>query len=187
MPKREDYRLRPMEESDLEKVLEWRNSERIRANMYTDHSISMDEHRAWFERIREDQSNIYKIFEFRDYPVGVANIVQIDIRNNKCFWAFYLGDMNLPHGSGAVMEFLFLEYVFEDLKIRKLCCEVFSFNYSTIKLHKKFGFREEGCFKEHIFKNGKYEDVVSLALLNQDWLIVKPKLEKLCFGKSPEQ
>ncbi|MEH1867859.1 MAG: UDP-4-amino-4,6-dideoxy-N-acetyl-beta-L-altrosamine N-acetyltransferase [Nostoc sp.] len=184
MPKREEYRLRTLEKSDLEQLLEWRNSDRIRANMYNDQIINMDEHRKWFENHSNNESVIYKIFEFQCRPVGVVNVIQIDMRNKKCYWAFYLGDTNVPRGSGAVMEFLFLEYTFEVLQIRKLCCEVFAFNISTIKLHKKFGFTEEGCFKQHIFKNGKYEDVISMALLQDEWIINKPKIEIVCFGKS---
>ena len=181
MPKREDYRLRPLEESDLDLVLKWRNSERIRVNMYTDHIISIDEHRAWFKKISKDESYDYKIFEFQARPVGVVNAIQIDRRNKKCFWAFYLGDTNVPVGSGAVMEFLFVNYIFEELKFIKLCCEVFSFNLSTIKLHKKFGFREEGCLKQHILKNDQSEDIIIMALLDYEWIKIKPKLERLCF------
>ncbi|MBD2680432.1 MULTISPECIES: UDP-4-amino-4,6-dideoxy-N-acetyl-beta-L-altrosamine N-acetyltransferase [Nostoc] len=184
MPKREEYRLRPLQESDLEQLLEWRNSDRIRANMYSDHIITMDEHRKWFENNSKNESVIYKIFEFQERPVGVANVVQIDTHNEKCSWAFYLGDTNVPRGSGAVMEFIFLEYIFEVLKIRKLCCEVFAFNVSTIKLHKKFGFIEEGCFKRHILKNDKYEDVVSMALFSDEWIIKKSQIETICFGSN---
>ncbi|MDF5709872.1 MAG: UDP-4-amino-4,6-dideoxy-N-acetyl-beta-L-altrosamine N-acetyltransferase [Nostoc sp. S4] len=184
MPKREEYRLRLLQESDLEQLLEWRNSDRIRANMYSDRIISMDEHRKWFENNSNNESTIYKIFEFQCRPVGVANVIQIDMCNQKCSWAFYLGDINVPRGSGAVMEFLFLEYIFEVLQIRKLCCEVFSFNISTIKLHKKFGFNEEGCLKQHILKNGKYEDVIGMALFQNEWVMNKQKIETICFGKS---
>ncbi|AFY35676.1 UDP-4-amino-4,6-dideoxy-N-acetyl-beta-L-altrosamine N-acetyltransferase [Calothrix sp. PCC 7507] len=182
-PKSEDYRLRALNESDLEQVLEWRNSERIRTNMYTDHIISIEEHREWFKKISLDNNAVYKVFEFKGRSLGVVNATQIDRVNQKCSWAFYLGDENVPFGSGAVMEFLFLEYVFEELKIRKLCCEVFVFNLTTIKLHKKFGFREEGYFKQHILKNNTYEDVISMALLVDEWIITKPKLEKLCFSQ----
>lgn len=183
MSQHEDYRLRTMEEADLEKVLEWRNSERVRANMYTDHIITMDEHRAWFERIKQDQRVIYKIFEFQGRPVGVVNFTDVDQYNNKCHWGFYLGATDVPRGSGAAMEFLALEHVFERMNIRKLCCEIFAFNSNVIKLHKKFGFVEEGCFTKHIVKNGKYENVIFMACFKEEWLNLKDKLGRLCFGK----
>lgn len=181
MPKREDYNLREMSENDLELVFEWRNSDRIRANMYTDHLITWDEHRAWFNRVEQDTNSIYFIFEHNKRPIGVVGIVQIDNKYNRCSWAFYLGAEDAPNGSNAIMEFLALEYIFEHLEIRKVMCEVFSFNESVIKLHKKFGFNEEAHFVQHMLKNGKYEDVVALALFADDWKKVKPRLEKVCF------
>jgi UDP-4-amino-4,6-dideoxy-N-acetyl-beta-L-altrosamine N-acetyltransferase len=182
MLKRENYKLRDLKKDDSGLVLEWRNSDHIRANMYTDHIISKEEHEQWFEQIFVTQNSIYMIFEFQHRPIGLVNTSQIDRQNNKCFWAFYLGESNAPRGSGSIMEFLFLEYVFEKLNIRKICCEVLSFNTTTIKLHKKFGFQEEGLFRQHILKNNEYKDVVFMSLFHDSWLEIKPKIQKLCFG-----
>lgn len=179
--RREDFSLRPIEESDLLKVLEWRNSEWIRANMYTDHIISIDEHSAWLERINKDETPTFMIFEFQWKPIGVVNVTQIDNRNNKCHWGFYMGEIGVPRGCGAIMGFMGLEYFFEKLNIRKICSEVFAFNKASIKYHKKLGFREEGYFLKHILKNGDYEDIVVFALLKDEWLKSKSELENICF------
>lgn len=40
-----DYALRSIKESDLEQLLVWRNSDRIRTKMLNQHIITMDEHR----------------------------------------------------------------------------------------------------------------------------------------------
>ena len=39
--------LRPVEASDQDRILAWRNSTDVRAYMYTDHLISPDEHSRW--------------------------------------------------------------------------------------------------------------------------------------------
>jgi len=182
MPWLEKCRLRPLEEADLEKVLEWRNSDRIRTAMFTDRIITMDEHRAWFERLNKEKNAICKIFELQGRPVGVVNIVQIDRHNHKCSWGFYLGEVDVPRGTGTVMGYLALEYIFETLDIHKLCAEVLAFNTLSIKLHKKLGFVEEGRFKKHVLKNGSYEDVIAMALFYEDWVKLKNRLKKICFG-----
>jgi UDP-4-amino-4,6-dideoxy-N-acetyl-beta-L-altrosamine N-acetyltransferase len=182
MPKRENYNLRFLKKDDLDMLLTWRNSDHIRANMYTDHIISKEEHRQWFERISIENDSIYMIFEYQNQPIGLVSASQIDRRNDMCFWAFYLGESNAPRGSGSIMEFLFLEYLFEEFNIRKLCCEVLSFNVTTIKLHKKFGFQEEGIFRKHVLKNNEYIDVFFMSLFKNEWLEIKPKLQKICFG-----
>lgn len=181
MLNRQDYQLRLMNESDLELVLDWRNSDRIRFNMYTDHIISLEEHKAWFSGIKNDESMSYHICEYNQKPIGVIYFTSIDQQNQKCYWGFYLGDVNAVMGSGSIMEFLALEYVFDSLDIRKLCAEIFVFNDKVIKLHKKFGFQQESYFVKHILKGDKYEDVIGLALFKNDWLNIKENLYNLVF------
>jgi len=181
MPKAEDYSLRPMEKKDLKKVFEWRNSERIRANMYTDHNISWVEHEKWFSSVAGGTGSEYHILEYLAAPIGFLSIVQIDKNNGKCSWGFYIGDKDAPRGAGSILLYLSLDLIFEKLKIRKLCSEVFAFNMASINLHKKFGFREEGHYIEHVLKNGIYEDVVALAHFAKQFEETKSELEKLAY------
>lgn len=176
-----EYRLRLMTEDDLETVLGWRNQPWIRANMYTDHLISLEEHRAWFSRAKVDPSVVHLICEGNSKPIGCVNFVQIDSKNQKAFWGFYLGEENGPKGRGSAMEFLALEYAFGPLNLRKLCAEVFAFNEKVLKMHGKFGFQQEGNYRQHVLKNGQYEDVVAIALFKDDWVLLRDKLEKICF------
>jgi len=184
MLRRDEYRLRDIKETDLEQILEWRNSERIRAVMFTDRIITIDEHRAWFESLKHRQDSIYKIFEFLGQPAGLINLTDIDLYNKKCYWGFYLGKDDLPPGIGSIMGYLGLDFAFEKNNIRKLCGRVLAFNTSSIKFFKRFGFLEEGRFLKHVFKNGRYEDVISFALFNEAWRDNKKTLEDLVFTKS---
>ncbi|MEI6207384.1 MAG: UDP-4-amino-4,6-dideoxy-N-acetyl-beta-L-altrosamine N-acetyltransferase [Desulfuromonadales bacterium] len=176
MLKPEECSLRPIELDDLEKILQWRNSERIRANMYTEHVISLEEHMAWFERLKLQTTSVYLVFEVRNLPVGLVYYTDIDKNNSKSHWGFYLGEEKLPHGSGTVMGMLGLDYAFTQLNIRKLCGEAFAFNDASIRFHKKLGFAEEGTFTKHVLRRGVYEDIVSFALFSEDWLIHREKL-----------
>jgi len=164
-----NYRLRLIEEQDLNKVLEWRNSDRIRMNMYTDHLISLEEHRAWFTRLKNNKKNISLVFEYKNEPVGVMNFTGIDEQNKKCTWGFYLGEENLPKGTGLALGYFGLQYAFEKMNIRKLSGEVFGFNTASYHFHKKLQFVEEGRLIQHIFKNNKYEDIILFAQFQEDW------------------
>jgi len=179
---RKNNRIRPIEEADLEKVLAWRNSDRIRSVMFTDQVIDMNEHRAWFESLSRENTAICMVFEFQGRPVGVVNIVRIDRYNNKCSWGFYLGEVDVPRGTGAALGFLALEHIFEVLGIRKLLAEALALNRRSVNFHKKLGFVEEGLLVGHVLKNGVYEDVVAMALFNKEWKNSKSRLEKLCWG-----
>ena len=177
MLRREDYRLRPVEEADLPRILEWRNSERIRVNMYTDHIISIEEHRDWYHNLRKGGHSVCLVFERLDRPCGIVNFTGFDRKGGRCDWGFYLGETDLPRGTGDVMGMLGLEYAFEKLNIRKLCGEAFAFNTSSIKFFGRLGFSEEGRFSRHALKCGKHEDVVRFALFKEDWEKNREQLE----------
>jgi RimJ/RimL family protein N-acetyltransferase len=54
--------------------------------------------------------------------------------------------------------------------MNRLQCEVFLENESVWQLHQKFGFKQEGLFRQYIFKEGKYKDIVYLAMLREEYL-----------------
>ncbi|WCK54191.1 UDP-4-amino-4,6-dideoxy-N-acetyl-beta-L-altrosamine N-acetyltransferase [Aneurinibacillus sp. Ricciae_BoGa-3] len=163
------YKLRLINENDLKLILSWRNSEKVRRNMFTDHEISIDEHRNWFQNLEKNNTALYLIFEIDNQPRGLVSFSDIDYGNKNCLWGFYLGQENLPKGTGYIMGCLGLHYAFTEMKMRKVCGEVFNFNKVSINYHKKLGFKEEGYFKKHVLKNGQYEDIVCFALFSDQW------------------
>lgn len=179
----DSFSIRPIEVNDKDRILLWRNSERVRCNMYTDQIISRQEHDAWFARVLTDTPAHYLIFMHKESPIGFISFTNISAANGRCYWAFYLGETDVPRGVGSVMEFFALDYAFLTLKIRKLCCEVFSFNESVIKLHEKFGFAQEGRLVEHYLKNMNYEDIVSLAKFGLNWIDERIVFKARLFGK----
>lgn len=172
--------LRPIEERDLELLLGWRNSERIRASMYTSHRITLAEHRSWFERLRLAPDAFSYLFECEGRPLGVVNLNGLDRANGRCHWGFYLGEADAPPGSGSRMAYLALLRVFEELQLHKVVGEVLAFNAASIAYHRKLGFSQEGHFVEHVLKEGRYHDVLSFALLSRDWPRIRCELEKKC-------
>ena len=181
MLKVEDFAIRPLELKDKDCVMQWRNTERIRVNMYSDHIISQTEHDAWFNRALVDSSAAYFIFLHGGRSIGFIAFTNINQIHGRCSWAFYLGETDVPRGSGAAMEFFALDFAFTALKIRKLCCEVFVFNTAVIRLHEKFGFFHEGKLVKHYKKNDKYEDIVCLAKFGVEWIEEKERFSELCF------
>ena len=170
--------LRPLAADDLELVRTWRNSEAVAQYMYTDAPVSVEQQQAWFARISTDVTKEYWLIMHQGRPVGVANLYAINAGARSCYWAFYLGDENLRgSGLGAKVELAVLAYVFDERKLNKLLCEVFVSNDKVIAMHEKFGFRRESYFRQHVYKNGVFRDVVGLALLQREWQQVREGLQ----------
>ncbi len=163
-------RLRPLREADCDTIHGWRTLPEVADYMYSDHEITLDEHRRWFQSIRSDPSCIYQIIELDGDGVGVVYITGIDQKNRRCSWGFYLASPAVRgRGVGSFVEYSVLEHVFSELGLNKLCCEVFTSNPAVIKMHESFGFQHEGLYRRHIFKKGSFHDVVALAILAEDW------------------
>ena len=165
-----------MAEADLDQVLSWRNSERIRRAMYTDHIISPEEHRAWFSRARQTGSSSHFIFECEGIPIGVVNVTDIDPLARRCNWGFYVGAENAPRGGGSAMGFFALEHLFEKLNFRKVVGEALGSNNASVKYHQRLGFVQEGRLVEHVLKDGESVDVISFAIFDRDWYEIKGRL-----------
>ncbi|WP_173918942.1 UDP-4-amino-4,6-dideoxy-N-acetyl-beta-L-altrosamine N-acetyltransferase [Halobacillus sp. Marseille-Q1614] len=173
------YALRHLEERDLSKVLQWRNSDRVRPHMFHDHFVSQKEHEQWFSSLDKNK-DLFFIFEYQQSPVGVVYFKMESLRNpfgmrkgrglgTLCYWGFYLGEANVPKGTGTYMGVSGLDLAFEHLGIRKLYAEVIALNERSIRFHQRLGFKEEGVLKQHHLKNNQYVDVISYAIFKDQW------------------
>lgn len=173
------YNMRPIEKSDLNLLLEWRNSEHVRSKMFTDHTISLDEHHAWFERIEQQASPLHFIFELEEKPIGYISYSDVNWLSGTCTSGLYIGEKkDIPEIAGLLIEFSTIEYAFEKLNMRKIWGHIFSFNQRVIKLHKFFGYKQEGILVDHILKNGKFENLLIMSLFKSDWEAQKSRLTK---------
>jgi UDP-4-amino-4,6-dideoxy-N-acetyl-beta-L-altrosamine N-acetyltransferase len=161
--------LKDINETDLKKILDWRNQDSIRNVMNSSKIISMVEHLQWFERLQKDETAISKIFYYNHVPYGVVNISQIDQINKKCEWGFYIGEKNSPKGSGTIMGSLALDYAFYSLNMMKVIGEVLSFNEISQQFHKKLGFVKKGLLQNNIIRNNEFIDVVRYEISKKQW------------------
>lgn len=167
--------LRDVLPADSDCMHAWRNLPEVRKYMYSDHEISAEEHGNWFAGMMQDPSRKYWIVVSDGVDVGVTNLIQIDKRNSRCCWGFYLANTR-GAGVGPAVQFLVIDYVFDELKLNKLCGEVFSWNERGLKLHEGFGFVREGLLRQHIWKDDQFQDIVAFGLLREEWLRTRDQI-----------
>ena len=174
-----NLRFRLIREEDLEIILKWRTMPEVTAYMYTDIEPDLEKQRLWYQRISADKNRRDWVITVDGEDVGLVSIVRIDRTNKRCEWAYYLASPNVRgKGIGRSVEMNILDYVFNKLKLHKLCCEVYVSNEMVIKIHEKYGSKVEGTRREHIFKNDKYHNIVEMGILKQEYEAnVKGKFE----------
>ena len=163
-------RFRTITTDDLSMILTWRTDPGITQYMYTDVEYDLEKQRQWFRGISSDSRRLDWIINVDGEDVGLVSILRIDPVHQRCEWAYYLASPSVRgKGVGKNVELNVLAYVFETLKLNKLCCEVFAFNELVIKIHEKYGSRVEGNRRQHILKNGQFHDVVEMGILRSEW------------------
>lgn len=181
MPDIKDYTLRAMQITDLDIVHHWRNLPHIRACMFNDAIISSQDHANWFKQTLAKNDVDYQILIYQGHPAGLANATDFDSTSKSCHWGFYLGEQDLPKGSGTIMARLMLEYLFKKYDINTIISQVFSFNQASLKLHEKLHFRIQPEHIKTVKKNGRDETVLTLSLDRTRWKRTSAELKlKTC-------
>ncbi len=154
-----------------------RNKPEIRKWMYTEHVISLKEHSAWIQSLKDDSSRIaFAIFESGEV-IGAFNIYNINCVHKTCEWGWFIDPAKSGGGLGSAIEFNLIDFIFNDLNMVKQTVEVLEENIPVINLHKKFFFIEEGYRHSHIFKEGKRTGYYEFGLLSSDWKIQRESLK----------
>jgi UDP-4-amino-4,6-dideoxy-N-acetyl-beta-L-altrosamine N-acetyltransferase len=175
--------LRSIADNELELMRSWRNEPVVRANMYTQHQISREEHLTWWEKTRDRADQKYFMYEMAGNPMGITAFSEINMLSRNSAWAFYASPL-APKGTGSKMEFLMLDYAFNNLQLHKLYCEVLAFNTPVIKLHQKFGFNIEGNFRQQHKVNADFVDVYRLGILASEWQEHRQAMHEKLFLKT---
>ncbi|MDP3763995.1 MAG: GNAT family protein [bacterium] len=162
--------LKPVEESDYPILYKWRNEFRFLSLFSAKREvISFENFTKEIKREFERNRHLQFIIERKDknIPVGTIfsfNFSQVD---GYIFINVYIDSEQESRGYGVEAIVLFVHYIFTFLPVHKVCFEIFGYNVlslSTMQNGKRYGFCEEGRFKEHRFFNGSYHDVFRFAI-----------------------
>jgi UDP-4-amino-4,6-dideoxy-N-acetyl-beta-L-altrosamine N-acetyltransferase len=159
--------IRPMVHADLELVLAWRNHPDVRRYMYTQHEITLDEHRRWFARALPDPKKHLLVFEVNRQPVGFVNFNEAG-NGGIADWGFYAAP-DAPKGSGRQLGRAALSHAFIQLKLHKVCGQALAYNQSSIQFHQSLGFQQEGILRDQHFDGEHHHSVICFGLLCHEW------------------
>lgn len=179
-----NIKLREVRDEDIRLFWKWKNDPHYYDFFYELIPISWQQQQNWTSKILNDPNEIIfsiALNDSNDSCLGTVGFQHIDRRNRKAEWGrWIIGDKGrAPRGAGKEVECLMLEYGFEHLGLNKLYCEVLTTNEKVVSLHKRFGFVEEGLFREHVFKQGKFVDILFLALYSKRYFEIRDDIKKL--------
>jgi UDP-4-amino-4,6-dideoxy-N-acetyl-beta-L-altrosamine N-acetyltransferase len=162
--------LRPVETSDRERLLTWRNSPQVAAFMYSDHLIAREEHDRWFDGLAGNPRRCDWIILLEGVPVGLTSLVDIDTAQGRGTIARYIAEEGARgKGVGGFAEFKIADHAFGALGLRKLWSEVLATNQAALASHLSSGFQQEALLRAHVVKQGQPINVIGLGLMAEEW------------------
>jgi len=168
--------IRNIEENELEKLREWRNSTKINRYLFNRREISSSEHEAWFREVEKNPLRDILVYEENDKLVGFMQLKKTDEKTDVFEWGFYIDPEQLGEGLGSRFAVDALNYIFAKFKAEKIFGQVVSSNIPSIKLHEYLGFKLEGTLRKHCYLNETYQDVFLFGLLKQEWLLKRENI-----------
>ncbi len=159
--------IRKVTEDDLPMVLAWRNHADVRRYMFTQHEISLDEHRNWFAKASRDPSRCLLIVEENKQAIGYVQFSKVE-DGGVADWGFYARP-DAPKGSGRKLGVMALNHAFGSLELHKVCGQAIASNQASIAFHQRLGFALEGVLRDQQRINGAYHSLHCFGLLAGDW------------------
>jgi UDP-4-amino-4,6-dideoxy-N-acetyl-beta-L-altrosamine N-acetyltransferase len=161
----EKLKVRAIEEEDLPKMVDWRNSLDAQETFYEYEPLSVAKQREWFKEYLQGKHGKLWIIEVDGKAIGTIGFHEIDSRNsNAKFGRFYIDPDQRNNGYGLEALKLVLDYGFKHLNVNRIYLDTIASNKEAISLYEKLGFKVEGNLRKHIYKDGVYHDLMIMGL-----------------------
>jgi len=138
-------RLRLLESKDLPTTLAWRNQDRVRMNLITSRTLTLEEHGSWFGSYASKDDDFVFLFserQERSRPVGQVSLYCIDwSRKTAEFGRLMIGEERALHkGLATAAARAIVNLAFRRFRLEKLSLEVYESNKAAIAIYQKIGF-----------------------------------------------
>ena len=184
---------RPVQTSDAENLLRWRNQEKVRDLFFNRDVINIEDHLSWLNSVESNPKKSIWIIENSKTEIGVVQLYDHDPIKETCWWSAYPVDTISLAGQSTIQVWLEIEKITQtiaksELKCTLLYCESLKRNKFVVSMHKRFGF-EEVSVETRDFKDRVEEVVIMQKSLDREkkmiilgssnWGLAIDQLEKI--------
>ncbi|MBE0435678.1 MAG: GNAT family N-acetyltransferase [Methylomicrobium sp.] len=158
--------LRKLESMDLDRTWEWLHRPDINSKIGVRIPFTKEQQKQWFAQLQNDKSKI--VFAIchncDDGHIGNVSLDMIDFRHRNARFSIFIADYSQrSKGFGTESLTLLEHYAFAKLNLHKIWCKTDANDPKILDFYKKLGFQQEGLFKEHEVKEGRFIDKVIFA------------------------
>lgn len=131
--------LTPLQESEIELVRFWRNSDEIKRYALQQETISQEQQRQWFASLQKKEDE-YFIIRIGSTPVGLIWFNRSDTDIETGFYIYDTSRQNTLTPYKIVT--LFHRYLFEEKGFERISCKIMHNNLRAVRFNLSLGYRE---------------------------------------------
>lgn len=166
--------LRAFEPDDYKISIRWRNDNEIWSMLGgRKYFVSEAYEQKWVNDVIHNNKDVRLAVcdKETDKYIGNVYLTDIDYVNRTAVSHVLIGDHDYwGRGMATDAYVLLLDYAFNELNLNRIEALVLETNIGSLKLHKKCGYTEEGIKRSSVFKNGKYQNQIIMALLKDEYM-----------------
>jgi len=166
--------LRPAERDDIPLIVRWFNDRTFTQYIASRAPMGLAFEERWYEDLLAAHGTTrwyFVICRLADgRPVGSCDLHSVDQTNGSAGIGIGIGDP-ADTGSGLGTDALeaLLDFGFGQLRLERLHLDVYDFNRRAIRSYEKAGLTHEGVARRAIYRDGRFHDVVLMAILRDEW------------------
>lgn len=162
--------LRPLEREDLDAGWhDWINDCTINGNLISPLPTNRASLESYFEAAQSPNTVMFAICErATDTYIGNARLGSIDWIHRTATYGRLLGPQR-GAGLGSEALVLLLRFGFHFIGLNRIWSTCWVGNAPSLRSNEKIGMRTEGIMRQAVFKDGAFQDVVTLAMLREDF------------------
>ena len=158
--------LRPFEERDIPKKVEWINNPENNRHLHYDIPLSCENTLKWFHN-KDNTKRMDYVIEYKGIPVGLIGLLAIERVHRKAEFYISMGETEYKkRGIATAASRMLVEYGFRYLHLHKIYLNTDGKNYPAHGLFEKAGFVREGYFVDDMIHRGEYIDRIRYAILS---------------------
>ncbi len=180
-------------------IVAWRNDPRNRRWFLEQKPFSLESHLVWYAGVVGDDTQRFYVVDALVSPgrghapleepvtIGTIGLNRIDWDNHSAERGRQL--IGRPEfrgrGFGSEMGYLMLHHAFNDLELHRIWVEVLADNEVMLRIEREVGFTMEGVLREHVYRDGRYVDLIRFGLLADEFRARQPALREKLGLSSP--
>lgn len=162
--------LKELQRDEIEMVRQWRNDPKIAELMLDQTHITESMQKQWFDRMSESDSQYYFLAWFKDQPIGVASLINIDREQQTCEPGMYIYvDEYRNNVVPFCVAFALNDLAFEVFSLQTLYGKIFADNAASVRFHEACGYTK---YSERADRLGLF------SLTQPDYLIARNKISR---------